>query len=767
VSVLDGFLTTWSNARETFGQGVPASGEQFDQSGPLRDMQSTVQTAAPGAQWSGNAASAYGAANTKHGEIFSELATLDQRLGAKVDESANVVATGRQNLDSVRQWVLDAAASVPPGKNREQLLMPIVSNGLGQVNDIITTSNGELNRIGREIQGIGSGFDALDEKQFKQGTGDGDAQNVVDEKDGDGEPKPEDMEGLVHDALNGDQEAATKVDGILDSINDQQLGPNSKQNPLTPVQAELVGQMQAQMKPMSMDDLNAARDRLGPNKNILGDAMQVMSDPDVTYPRHDGDGMEVVPSTPGGPLPNNGVLPGDRGALPDGVQATLNEGGKFDGPPGPQVGYPGAGPTDFDGPAREQAANNMKDLANIVGDGDPRFQQGTELDRGMMSSAKEWLNSQEGPDGQEHWGDDVVQRVFETAGRDTVVDHDMLTTDNDFRHDVFTHEWADDGKSASTLTNWIDDAAHSSDPLVAQRAGETASGIADYLGDPANKDALMNINGGSTANQSMGQMNPELTRSLAQAMSPYVDEMAGRDLDGTSGWKPIDNLDADRSMPHAAQVFGVLGTDDVAASTLETRSAVVQHDFVNTYANSVIDSNGHSSDSSAMEAAGRLKGITGQGAFMAMSDTGLDATKAQQAAWDRMARNYDLATTAMSNVPTGGPALELGSMYLKEALLGPRPEDFQPGQAPVESSVAMRSALASTFMAHNFGDPGDINALREFDTNGDGILEPPDSQPYGDRTKFDDVLQAYYNRLGGVVGNPLDLYEQAYRDVIR
>jgi EspA/EspE family len=164
--MLDGFMSTWSKARETFGQGVPQTGERFDQSGSLRQMQTTVESAAPGARWSGTAASAYDTANTNHGKIFGALASLDQRLSAKVTESAQVVSTGRQNLDSVRQWVLDAAASVPPGGNREQLLLPIVKNGLGQVSEIVTTSNAELNRIGGVIKGFDGEYQALNDQRF-------------------------------------------------------------------------------------------------------------------------------------------------------------------------------------------------------------------------------------------------------------------------------------------------------------------------------------------------------------------------------------------------------------------------------------------------------------------------------------------------------------------------------------------------------------------------------------------------------------------------
>ena len=122
---------------------APETGARYDQSASLRAMQSNVQSAAPGSRWTGSAADAYGTANTNHGDVFGRLAGLDQRLSAQVDQSSQVVDAGRRNLDSVRQWVIDAAASLPPGKNREQMLLPIVQKGLGQLSEIVTKSNGE------------------------------------------------------------------------------------------------------------------------------------------------------------------------------------------------------------------------------------------------------------------------------------------------------------------------------------------------------------------------------------------------------------------------------------------------------------------------------------------------------------------------------------------------------------------------------------------------------------------------------------------------
>jgi hypothetical protein len=149
-----------------FGEGTPETGAQYDKSGPLRDMQTTVQSAAPGSKWTGGAARAYGTANANHGDVFVKLAGLDQRLSAQANQSSQVVDAGRRNLDAVRQWVIDAAASVPPGKNRDQMLLPIVQKGLSQLTEIVTKSNGDLGKIGGEIRSLDSEFKALGNQQF-------------------------------------------------------------------------------------------------------------------------------------------------------------------------------------------------------------------------------------------------------------------------------------------------------------------------------------------------------------------------------------------------------------------------------------------------------------------------------------------------------------------------------------------------------------------------------------------------------------------------
>lgn len=152
-------MTTWSTARQTFGQGVPVGGSQFDDSAVLRQLKADVQSAAPGGRWQGGAAAAYAAANAAHAQLFGKLADLDARLAAELDKSARVVALGRAELDNVRDWVVGAASTVP--SNQVGQTMPIVSEGLGQLSAILSKSNKALNAIGAQIQQIGVEYAGL------------------------------------------------------------------------------------------------------------------------------------------------------------------------------------------------------------------------------------------------------------------------------------------------------------------------------------------------------------------------------------------------------------------------------------------------------------------------------------------------------------------------------------------------------------------------------------------------------------------------------
>jgi uncharacterized protein YukE len=169
VSALNAFMTTWAQARATFGEGAPADGAQFDQSRTLHELQADVVSAAPGSNWTGAASDEYAEANSRQARTLGSVGDLDKRLGAEVDRSAAVVTAGRRDLDAVKQWVSDAAATVPNTSAGQRMLWPIVSKGSSQIQEIISRSNDDLNSIAERIRGLGGEYQALGEEEGKGG----------------------------------------------------------------------------------------------------------------------------------------------------------------------------------------------------------------------------------------------------------------------------------------------------------------------------------------------------------------------------------------------------------------------------------------------------------------------------------------------------------------------------------------------------------------------------------------------------------------------
>lgn len=166
MTLLAAFMSTWEQARATFGSGAPEPGAQFDASTALRQMQSDVERAAPDERWQGAAANAYAAVNADHAKVFGGLADLDVRLAAEIDNSARIVTAGRDELDTVRGWVVSAASSVPRNRAGDAVMMSIVSSGLAQVSQIVSRSNTELNAVGASIQKLGADYTALGNQKF-------------------------------------------------------------------------------------------------------------------------------------------------------------------------------------------------------------------------------------------------------------------------------------------------------------------------------------------------------------------------------------------------------------------------------------------------------------------------------------------------------------------------------------------------------------------------------------------------------------------------
>ncbi|GAB3237065.1 hypothetical protein GCM10027535_48640 [Mycolicibacterium hippocampi] len=171
MGVLDAFMAVWAKARATFGEGLPQDGSAFDQSATLLRLQSQVQAARPGERWQGPASDAYAVANDQHAGVLGGAARLDRRLRAEVDRSAAVVTAGRRDLDAVRDWVTNAAATVPQTPQGERMLYPVVSRGSGEVVEILQRSHTDMAQIAGRISGIGSEYQSL-RSELKLGPGD-------------------------------------------------------------------------------------------------------------------------------------------------------------------------------------------------------------------------------------------------------------------------------------------------------------------------------------------------------------------------------------------------------------------------------------------------------------------------------------------------------------------------------------------------------------------------------------------------------------------
>lgn len=158
---LGGFLSTWSKARRTFGEGLPRPGVEFDQSAALGRLKVHAESAISDTAWSGTAADAYGGVSAEHAKRIGRIAELDQQLAEQVDRSAQIVSSGRRDLEAVRDLVLVAAGSLPATTSGEQMMRPVVQAGLDRVAEIVATSNGRLNIVGAEIARLASEYRML------------------------------------------------------------------------------------------------------------------------------------------------------------------------------------------------------------------------------------------------------------------------------------------------------------------------------------------------------------------------------------------------------------------------------------------------------------------------------------------------------------------------------------------------------------------------------------------------------------------------------
>ncbi|WP_319452981.1 MULTISPECIES: EspA/EspE family type VII secretion system effector [unclassified Mycobacterium] len=756
MGVLEGFLSTWSKARETFGEGVPQTGERFDQSGPLRQMQTTVESAAPGSRWNGTAASAYGTANTEHGKVFGQLAGLDRRLSAQVTQSADIVSTGRQNLDAVRQWVVDAAASVPPGKNRETQLMPIVQKGLGQLQDVITTSNGQLNTVAGEVKKIGGEYQALGNQKFGDLKEAPDLQGVQgDEED----KKKQEEEKRKHDideaGEHGHDDGESLADGQLSPEESTRLHDATTLTPeqkadldkgnltIPPERMAYLNELSHSMDGKSPEEIKAALDKLPPqDAKAVSNALHLIG----------SDSVKTSPIDPSIKPGQDGYVPstGGKENLPNSIQDVfdaplLNDpsGYWIDNPDGSRTHMP----PDYNKPYK--FLDEYRDVAAISNYGDPALQRSSALNEGMFAESRELLEhfeSNRWPDYPDSWGhenlDPTLQELISSASHDPVAVHDMVagqdTAANDnFMHDLYRHDWADDGKAVGAM--FPDTLDHS------ERAGQTMHAFDAYAGQ--HYQDLLNMSG----SESLGQINPELVRALGDANVPYIDDMAGHNLDGTKGF---DRLDTGANANNLRGLFAVIDSDDVAGDRFNAHAASAWKEYVAEYSNGL--AHGGIPDGDLLKAVGKLQGSMDMGEYIHQLDSGKNSYDAAQAAWEKKGQWFDLVHDVVGEVPKASDAVAIYDKIpgdpLRDLFVGEAPTPGTVTPMPLRDMDEITKTVASYLVHEKAGD------LSVFGSNlENGTLRPDTPQR---------LIDSYLSSVAGNNEFPYIKWSNAYEAAI-
>lgn len=474
------------------------------------------------------------------------------------------------------------------------------------------------------------------------------------------EETPQQAERDVHDVLAGtatDEEKARVQ--AASTLSPEQVADRDAGRPvqLTRSQQLVLGQMNDQMKGMSIEDIHRAERRLGDNKSIVGNALQMMSSNQYAFAKSE---------RPGEQGSTDKLATGGFNELPTSVQNLLNDKSPV---------YQRDDPTIFN-PSRPEAkieasAGNLNRLSEVIMDGDAGFQRGTELDHKLLQRGADILQY------ENHHGDSLkgpvdseLQNIFKATSRDHIAVHDIMTGPDGQRNDRFlgdltSHVFPDRGAAAGSLFSWTGTSAVPGDGVSledARTSGETARAYASYL---AEHPGLAKHPMGIFA--SVGDYNPGLVQGMANGLAPYTAAIAGGtpDIFGKlPGFGDAFDTDANTSngkLPEARNVFNVLSSDSEAAKTI---NGALYRDSVT--------ATQHYADSVHKSGSGAIGDLDQAGRFQALADSGLTAANNQQhgdekALHDLKSKAYDAGTKL---VKLAGPEFGMMANALKSSIIG-------------------------------------------------------------------------------------------------
>ncbi|WP_195113189.1 hypothetical protein [Nocardia transvalensis] len=187
----------------------------------------------------------------------------------------------------------------------------------------------------------------------------------------------------------------------------------------------------------------------------------------------------------------------------------------------------------------------------------------------------------------------MIEHVTTTGSADKTAVHDLLTgrglrdgasTDQVLDRLMHRH-WDDGGAAVGTMFSWIETDAKATDSAAAVRAGESATGLARYLGSHAAE--LLNLDGPRT--RSVGQVNPRAVEGIATALTPYIANFAGVTAAGL-GATAFTPPDGENSARHnAINVFAVVVSNKDSAGHFARATFSVATRIASTWVSSELD----------------------------------------------------------------------------------------------------------------------------------------------------------------------------------
>nr|WP_163573739.1 hypothetical protein [Fodinicola feengrottensis] len=136
---------------------------------------------------------------------------------------------------------------------------------------------------------------------------------------------------------------------------------------------------------------------------------------------------------------------------------------------------------------------------------------------------------------------------------------------------LLSYEYADDGRTAAHLIDWIGPAHNSSNPADQALANSAANRLFALVGQANGKDGgynlLTNIPGSTGDNHTLGARNPAITAALGETAVGFIDRFAA-DPDG--GPTDVRGGDVQISEGDRIRIFSLIATDPKAAEALST-----------------------------------------------------------------------------------------------------------------------------------------------------------------------------------------------------